>query len=126
MSSVTFTLSETESAVIILKPFALIFATSGLRSGTEKPMWFTVVPIRAVGRGLHRAEKDQNIGELDNLLLPVTGTDPDYDAAKRVGVELLLGIHVRGVQMVVPVHDWAFSDNQDLRMGKRRQKQQGG
>ena len=45
MSSVTFTVAATESVVIILKPFALIFATSGRRSGTEKPMWFTVVPI---------------------------------------------------------------------------------
>ena len=42
--------AATESAVIILKPFALIFATSGLRSGTERPMWFTVVPIEPMGR----------------------------------------------------------------------------
>ena len=45
MSSVTLTVAATESVVIILKPFALIFATSGRRSGTEKPMWLTVVPI---------------------------------------------------------------------------------
>ena len=45
MSSVTLTFAATESVVIILKPFALILATSGLRSGTEKPMWLTVEPI---------------------------------------------------------------------------------
>ncbi len=38
MSSVTLSVAATESVVIILKPFALIFATSGFRSGTEKPM----------------------------------------------------------------------------------------
>src|SRR5215468_2636487 len=95
MSSVTFTVAATESVVIILYPFALIFATSGLRSGTEKPMWLTVVPI----------------------VPPVTGADRDYGAAERVAKELLLGLHVRRVQMVVPVDDRTFSSNTNLRAG---------
>ena len=37
MSSVTLTVAATESLVIILKPFALSFATTGFKSGTEKP-----------------------------------------------------------------------------------------
>ena len=31
--------------MIILKPLALSFATTGFKSGTEKPTWFTVLPI---------------------------------------------------------------------------------
>ena len=66
MSSVTFTFAATESAVIILKPFALIFATSGLRSGTEKPMWFTVVPIEPpVGACIGR----KKISTFGNLMI---------------------------------------------------------
>src|ERR1700730_10441436 len=126
MSSVTFTFAATESTVIILKPFALIFATSGLRSGTEKPMWLTVVPIEPPVGACIRTEKDQKVRELDDLLLPVTGTDPGHAAAERVGIELLLCVHVRGVQMVVPVHDRTFCGNQNLSTGSGRHEQHDG
>ena len=79
---------------------------------------------RAARRRLHRTEKDQNIRELDDLLLPVTGTDLDHAAAERVGIEFLLRGHVRGVQMVVPIHDRTFSGNQNLRTGNGRHEQQ--
>jgi hypothetical protein len=81
---------------------------------------------RAARRRLHRTEKDQHIRELDDLLLPVTGTDFDHGAAERVGIELLLCVHVRRIQMVVPVHDRTFSGNKNLRIGNRRHEQQDG
>ena len=73
MSSVTFTVAATESFVIILKPLALIFATTGFRSGTEKPMWFTVVPIvPPVGFCIGR-KKSRTFGNsmISTMLVPI-------------------------------------------------------
>ncbi len=126
MSSVTFTFAATESAVIILKPFALIFATTRPEIGNGKADVVNRRADRAARRRLHRTEKDQNIRELDDLLLAVTGTDLRHGAAERVDKELLLRVHVRGVQMVVPVDDRTFSGNQNLRTGDGRREQQDG
>jgi hypothetical protein len=57
---------------------------------------------------------------------PVTGADGDHGAAERVAKELLLGVHVRRVQMVVPVHDRTFSGNENLPAGDGRHEQQNG
>ena len=117
MSSVTFTVAATESVVIILKPLALIFATSGRRSGTEKPMWLTVVPIEPpVGACIGR----KNISTFGNLMISCP-LAPNFasDAAERVDVELLLRVHVRGVQVVMSVHDRTFVADENLRACRR-------
>jgi hypothetical protein len=54
---------------------------------------------------------------------PVTGADGDHGAAERVAKELLLGVHVRRVQMVVPIHDRTFSSNANLRAGPGQPRQ---
>jgi hypothetical protein len=60
------------------------------------------------------------------FLLPVSGTDLGHGTAERIGIELLLCVHIRRIQMVVPVHDWTFPANKNLRTGNRRHEQQNG
>jgi hypothetical protein len=81
-----------------------------------------VPPVGAcIGR-----KKIRTFGNFDDLLLAVAGTDRGHAAAERVGIELFLCGHVRGVQVVVPVDDRTFSGNQNLRTGDGRHRQQDG
>src|SRR5688572_21665646 len=84
MSSVTLTVAATESLVIILKPLALILATMGSKSGTEKPMWFTVLPIvPPVGACIGRKNKNTFGNSMTSrLFAPIVASLPPSVSTK--------------------------------------------
>ena len=72
------TVAATESLVIILKPLALILATTDFNSGTEKPIWFTVLPIvPPVGACIGRKNKNTFGNSMTSRLLsPIVASVP--------------------------------------------------
>ncbi len=70
--------------MIILKPFALILATKGFKSGAEKPTWLTVLPIvPPVGCCIGRKNRNTFGNSMTSkLLVPIVATLPPSVSAK--------------------------------------------
>src|SRR5215471_1086121 len=65
---------------------------------------------------MHRTEEHEHVRKLDDLLSSVARAELHDCSAERIDVELLLGVHIRRVQMVMAVDDRSFAGYENLRV----------